>query len=569
MEVEVDAKYIRGMLKEPDLMPNATINRWIQGILLFDFELRHVPATRHKGPDALSRKELGEGENIEEFDDSWLDDIALYIGESSPTHSATKYVAKRPLQVVPSYLIRHPNMDREMERIRDFLRTNIVPPELSKPARVRLCNRSKKFFLKNGELFRKNGLNLPLKAVFSLSTRLEILQEAHEKLGHRGEYATMQTIRRRFYWPTMWQDAQRHVKSCHQCQIRSTKKAETPLNISIPIIIFFKWHIDIFYMIKANGFQYCVAAREDLSRASEGRPLRNMKAKTLAAFFWEEIICRYGAIGMVVTDNGPEVQEAFAELVRRYGIPHIKISPYNSKANGVVERGHFIIRESIMKACQDTPKQWPNHVRHAFFADKVTINRSTGTSPFYLLHGVHPVLPFDLLEATAMVEGFYSGMTRTELLTLRMRQLEKRPEDMERASQLLTASRLRSKAQFERRFKRRLYTENHKPGALVLVRNTMIEKSLNRKCKPRYLGPFEVVRRTQGGSYILQELDGAIWSQKVAAFRLLPYILRDEEKLAQLRHNKPDIPQDIEIHEDQEGHDLQEDDDSDIDSDEE
>lgn len=30
LQVEVDAKYIKGMLNEPDLQPNAAINRWIQ-----------------------------------------------------------------------------------------------------------------------------------------------------------------------------------------------------------------------------------------------------------------------------------------------------------------------------------------------------------------------------------------------------------------------------------------------------------------------------------------------------------------------------------------------------------
>ena len=80
LQVEVDAKYIKGMLNEPDLQPNATINRWIQGILLFDFELIHVPADKHKGPDALSRRELGEDEEMEEEDDSWLDEIALFAG---------------------------------------------------------------------------------------------------------------------------------------------------------------------------------------------------------------------------------------------------------------------------------------------------------------------------------------------------------------------------------------------------------------------------------------------------------------------------------------------------------
>ena len=53
--VEVDAKYIKGMLNKPDIQPNATINRWIAGILLFDFKLRHVPARDHSAADGLSR----------------------------------------------------------------------------------------------------------------------------------------------------------------------------------------------------------------------------------------------------------------------------------------------------------------------------------------------------------------------------------------------------------------------------------------------------------------------------------------------------------------------------------
>jgi hypothetical protein len=41
--VETDAKYIKGMLSNPSLGPNATLNRWIDEILMFHFVLRHVP----------------------------------------------------------------------------------------------------------------------------------------------------------------------------------------------------------------------------------------------------------------------------------------------------------------------------------------------------------------------------------------------------------------------------------------------------------------------------------------------------------------------------------------------
>ena len=37
--LEVDMKYIKGMLNNPDIQPNNVINHWIAGILLFNFEL--------------------------------------------------------------------------------------------------------------------------------------------------------------------------------------------------------------------------------------------------------------------------------------------------------------------------------------------------------------------------------------------------------------------------------------------------------------------------------------------------------------------------------------------------
>ncbi|ETW80124.1 hypothetical protein HETIRDRAFT_14927, partial [Heterobasidion irregulare TC 32-1] len=220
---------------------------------------------------------------------------------------------------------------------------------------------------------------------------------------------------------------------------------------------------------------------------------------------------------------------AFKLLLERMGIPQITISPYNSKANGVVERGHFIIRESIVKACEGNIAKWPEKVQEAFFADKITISKVTGFSPYYLLHGVHPVLPFDLTESTFLVKGFKSGMSRADLLTLRMRQIQKRQTDLDRAAAQLTKFRIRSKEKFEKKFQKRMQFGPFDPGDLVLVRHTEIEKSLDRKAKPRYRGPYQIVRRNQGGAYILSELSGEIMREKYAAFRILPYIARDRK----------------------------------------
>ena len=46
--------------------------------------------------------------------------------------------------------------------------------------------------------------------------------------------------------------------------------------------------------------------------------------------------------------------------------------------------------------------------------------------------------------------------------------------------------------------------------------------------KPCYLGPMVVIRCLRGEAFILAELDEAIWQNKVAAFRVIPYLARKE-----------------------------------------
>ena len=72
--VEVDAKYIKGMINNPDIQPSATINGWIAGVLLFDFKLRHVSAKDHAPADGLSRRprSMEDPEEDGEVDD-WID----------------------------------------------------------------------------------------------------------------------------------------------------------------------------------------------------------------------------------------------------------------------------------------------------------------------------------------------------------------------------------------------------------------------------------------------------------------------------------------------------------------
>jgi hypothetical protein len=66
------------------------------------------------------------------------------------------------------------------------------------------------------------------------------------------------------------------------------------------------------------------------------------------------------------------------------------------------------------------------------------------------------------------------------------------------------------------------------PGEPVLLRNNQLEDtvSIARKVDNQYMGPYQVVRQTRGGSYILAEMDRTPLRTTVAAFCLIPYIRR-------------------------------------------
>ena len=174
LHVEVDAKYIKGMLNEPDLQPNATINRWIQGLLLFDFTLIHVPAHHHKGPDALSRREPLEDEfSSHEDDDEWLDRIALY-GPISPD---TSRINKASAESYPIHLPdpRSPK-DQVLEDIFHFLKTLETPAHVDSRQKLRrFIQKASKFFVQAGVMFKCNGSGSPLKVIRDPKARSCIL----------------------------------------------------------------------------------------------------------------------------------------------------------------------------------------------------------------------------------------------------------------------------------------------------------------------------------------------------------------------------------------------------------
>jgi len=284
-------------------------------------------------------------------------------------------------------------------------------------------------------------------------------------------------------------------------------------------------------MPPSQGYKYIVQARDSLTGWLEWRVLTRETGRTLGQFIFEELLCRWGGLEEIVTDNRTPFVAALEWIATRYHIHHIRISAYNSQANGVVETTHWTIRDSLVKMCAGNIKRWYEYAPYAFWADHVMTRKATGLTPYYAAHGIEPLLLFDITEATFLIAPILMPLSTVDLLAVRARMLQKRDEDLAKIHERVLTARYASTRDFERKNANKVYNYDFKPGELVLVLNKRIEPKIGRKCKPRYFGPMAVVRRLRNGAYILAEVNGTVSRLKFAAFRLIPYRPRSRKYL--------------------------------------
>jgi hypothetical protein len=177
-----------------------------------------------------------------------------------------------------------------------------------------------------------------------------------------------------------------------------------------------------------------------------------------------------------------------------------------------------------MKTCEGDDSRWYQITHSVFWAERITMQKVMGLSPYFMVHSIEPIFPFDLAEATFLVPLPERGMfTTMDLIAWHARQLQKHTKDLTAIKEKVLKVHYSSICNFEKHFHTSTKDYDFAPGTLVLVRNSKVKYELSKKTKPWYLGPMVIIRHTKGSSYILAELDGAISKLRFAVFCIIPY----------------------------------------------
>lgn len=594
--IEVDAKYIKGMLENPDEVPNAALNRWIEYILHFQFKLVHVPGRIH-GPDGLSRRPKYEGDTpewdelaheeplvnkedpleFETFEDELYDPL---LDATAPITEFKDRIDTRHGFVQRIALNKELNRENERERknssfydatelamtpkleqfmmaeemqdrtehqqaqdemlkyLLDYLEDpTTLPSKLSARTKGKLQRFAKKFFARRGKLYLKDVDGQPKCVLVHEEERIRCLGIMHDQYGHKGQYSLTQLVLIRFWWPGVDRDCIFHVNTCHLCQIRQKTIIKRRPTLTQTPGIFQEAHIDAMNVgpsspeyVPGNGkkgYSWVVVARCGLSKWIEGEMMVTETADVLGEWIFRDILCRWGCIAIIRTDNGGPIRKALKYIASKYGITGTRILPYNKGANGVVERGHWDFRQSLFKATNGELLKWPAYFHECLWAERITVRRSIGMSPFQATTGKQPLLPLDIEEATWLGDFPDEIMSTEDLIGIRARQLSKHADDIKAMQSRVERNKLIANERFERDNEASIKDYNFETGMLVLVRNSKIEMEWNKKFKPRFLGPFVVITRTKNGGYLLAELDGSLWKEPISEFRVIPYKSRE------------------------------------------
>ena len=365
------------------------IARWLMDLQEFDFEVKHRAGRVHNNADALSRLRPTP-ELIRKLQQDAINTCSVTLNPSINIRDAQQ-------------------QDASIAKLRDLKLRNQPKPSVSKSQDVyfrKMLRHYDKLFIRDGILVRAIGQrksypNYVIVLPQSLITTCVKAMHDSPFAGHMGVARTEERIRQRFYWPGIHNSVQTFIHNCHACAQRKiathNNKAPTQhIEVGEPFTF---WAIDYMGPLPetARGNRHILVMMDHFSKWCEAFPTKDQKASTVANILLHKVFSRFGPPTVLHSDQGANFESNLMhELCDLMGIAKTRTSAYHPQCDGQVERQNRTLQDMLSKFVSNHADDWDQWLDPVVFAYNTSRHDSTGYSPYEMIFGRTPRMPFEL-----------------------------------------------------------------------------------------------------------------------------------------------------------------------------
>nr|GEV11545.1 reverse transcriptase domain-containing protein [Tanacetum cinerariifolium] len=187
------------------------------------------------------------------------------------------------------------------------------------------------------------------------------------------------------------------IKECNSCQVhrpvpRNPQQKLTPITSPWP---FYKLGIDIAgpFSEGPSKVKFLIVAIDYFTKLIEAKPVVAIMGAQVKKFVWDNIVCRFGLLGEIISDNGKQFMDnPFKDWCEKLCIRQCFASVKHPQANDLVERANRSLGEGIKARLDERSKNWLKEISHVLWAHRTMIKSSNGETLFSLTYGAEVVI---------------------------------------------------------------------------------------------------------------------------------------------------------------------------------
>ncbi|GJY77511.1 reverse transcriptase domain-containing protein [Tanacetum coccineum] len=187
------------------------------------------------------------------------------------------------------------------------------------------------------------------------------IKARHMHAGPRSVVA--KAMRLGYYWSTMHRDARDMIRTCNDCQIHRPvpRNPQQPLTFITAPWPFYKCGIDIAgpFPDGPGKVKFFIVAMDYFTKWIEAKAVATITGNQVKKFVWDNIVCRFGLPGEIVSDNGKQFSDnPFKDWCEKLNITQRFASVKHPQSNGLMERANRSLGEGIKARLGEGNKNW-------------------------------------------------------------------------------------------------------------------------------------------------------------------------------------------------------------------